>query len=420
MTENHLDNSLNTSKKNLICNHCMYDCMTYENMREHYRSDFHKYNLNRVTMNLNPLTFPEYQVKKEMYQKAYETKNKITQNSDASTTVSNNCDICRKSFASYNKLKEHMVSKTHKKMEENIKSNTDENKENKMIVDKQEEKTTKDDITICLFCNTKSDNIENNIIHMINFHKFEVPFIYCIKNYQGFIKLLAKKIFTYIACLSCDTQKFKNYKALQNHMVDKQHTFINQDDLEEFIYKFYDKTKLFGIKEKELRKMKEFKTLKIKLSMDRNLVKKKKDKAAGVEEEGWETVSEEEVDADDTTGNEVKTSKVSKKLEKEAVVEESDDEEYGPVPLPNGELLLEDGTVIGNKIYQIYYKQRIHLNKFKAIADSVREDRLRNIRNITGKRLKKPILKYYSITGSNKSSFIRINTLFKARKQVNV
>lgn len=62
---NVLDTSLNTSKKSLICNHCMYDCENYDNMKDHYKSEFHKYNLNRVTMNLNPLNHEEFLKKKE-------------------------------------------------------------------------------------------------------------------------------------------------------------------------------------------------------------------------------------------------------------------------------------------------------------------------------------------------------------------
>jgi len=71
---------------------------------------------------------------------------------------------------------------------------------------------------------------------MIEVHKLNVPFIFCIKNMKGLLKLLSKKIFKYNACLTCESQNFKNYKSLQNHMLDKQHTIINNEDLEEFFY----------------------------------------------------------------------------------------------------------------------------------------------------------------------------------------
>ena len=57
--------SLNTSIKTLYCNHCTETFENYEEMRDHYKSQFHLYNLHRVTMNLNPVTLEEYLKKKD-------------------------------------------------------------------------------------------------------------------------------------------------------------------------------------------------------------------------------------------------------------------------------------------------------------------------------------------------------------------
>jgi len=328
----------------------------------------------------------------------------------------------KKHFQAATKQKNIFNQKHIKKMEETIKTNQIEKK---ISINKEDEKTTMDDITICLFCNRKNENLESNMIHMIETHKFDVPFIFCLKNPKGFLKLLAKKIFKFVACLTCDYQNFKNYKGLQNHMYDKMHTKINCEDLEEFLYKFYDKEKLLAIAEKEFRRMKEFKILKVKLnsqshSNTKSSPKKEKmkidgyEKMDGVESEGWETNSEHSDEAE-----EVQTNNIRKQLNDEI---HDDEEEYGPVTLPNGELLLENGTVIGNKIYQIYYKQRVHFNKFERVATAIRAERRKiKIKNV--KELKQNnVLKnrYFTVKDSNKSSFIRVNTLFKARKQVNV
>ena len=75
--ENELNQSLNKSfRQNMMCNHCMYVCKSYEEMKEHYKSEFHKYNLNRVTMNLNPLLYEDYLKKKEMFMKKWKNKKK--------------------------------------------------------------------------------------------------------------------------------------------------------------------------------------------------------------------------------------------------------------------------------------------------------------------------------------------------------
>lgn len=69
---------------------------------------------------------------------------------------------------------------------------------------------------------------------------------------------------------------------------------------------------------------------------------------------------------------------------------------------------------VGNKIYKIAYKQRIRLNKYEEIQNYYKQKR----RII--KKKSSPIYAKKHLTGSNKSNFIRTNTLFKARKQVNV
>jgi hypothetical protein len=91
-----LDMSLNTSKKALFCNHCMYDCITLENMKEHYKTDFHKYNLNRVTNNLNPLNFEEFTAKKEAFIKMNLLKEqKLLKENNKGASISLTCDVCK-------------------------------------------------------------------------------------------------------------------------------------------------------------------------------------------------------------------------------------------------------------------------------------------------------------------------------------
>jgi hypothetical protein len=125
---------------------------------------------------------------------------------------------------------------------------------------------------------------------MIKVHKFEVPFASYVKNVNGMMKVIIRKVFEYLACLSCDLQGFKNYKSLQNHMLDTQHTYINQEDLEEYLYKYYDKKRLMAIEDKDKRKSKEFKILKLKF---RNAKKAEKKEANS---DGWETISEDEAE----------------------------------------------------------------------------------------------------------------------------
>ena len=394
--EKKINESMNKSRTNMMCNHCLYVSKTYEEMKEHYKSEFHKYNLNRVTMNLAPLSFEDYKRKKDFFMKKLEEKQK-TEEVLKLQTQNLYCDICSKKFNSQKKLEEHLISKTHlknkakkeeqkKTKEEDIStSSTNEIKEAK---NQEPEKTTLDDITYCLFCNFKSDNLKNNFYHMVQTHNLEIPFIFYIKNYEDLIKIFAKKIFSYHACFTCDTQRFETIKALQKHMLSKGHTVVNNKDLDEFLFKYYDIKKLLSIKDKNKRRSKEFKILLLRLRVAKEL-------------------KEKNLEGDD---------------EWEEIKSDEGDDDYEPMTLPNGELMLEDGTTLGNKEYKIYYKQRFHINKYQELQ---KEHKIRNKerklrmkrRDQVRKNIKRNI-NYRVLKGSNKGNFDRINKLTVMRPQI--
>lgn len=349
------DTNLNKSllRQNIMCNHCKYACENYEKMKEHYSSDFHKYNLNRVTLNFAPISYEEYNAKKQAYiKKIEEQKKNKTENIPENTVLL--CDICYKKFTTRKKLEEHYKSKAHIKKENESKNNKiQEHKQTKKPTEK--EATTLDDKTICLFCNKKTESLENNFIHMRDEHKLFIPLVFCIKNYNGLISILAQKIFTYNSCLFCDTQKFGHYKDLQKHMLDKGHTYINDTDLEDVLFKYYSKKKLRELKDSKWTKMKEYKILTLRIKVEEQLRK----------EDNKDNEWEEESDSNE------------------------DNDIFDPLVLPSGELLLEDGTVLGNKIYKIYYQQRIKLNSVEeAHGNDINE------RNVNKKIIKKRIVRY--------------------------
>ena len=316
------------------------------------------------------------------------------------------CEICDKKFSNRKKLEEHLNSKNHKKneiekkqkeKEQNEKKEKETKKENETEINtnsekkeeidlkKEPEKTTLDDITICIFCNKQNENLEKNISHMLEIHKLDVPFLSYIKNYPGLVKLMAKKIFKYKACLTCDTQKFETYKSLQSHMIDKGHTRINNNDLDEFLFKYYDTKKLLGIKDISLRKLEEFKILSLRLKVAKNLKEK------------------------DSEGN-----------QDWIEINENENEDFEPITLPNGELLLENGSTLGNKIYNIYYKQRIKIQRYENLNNELNNiknkkilKRRRNIRRNNMKRGRN----FEVVKGSNKGNYKRCNILVVKRPQ---
>lgn len=119
-------------------------------------------------------------------------------------------------------------------------------------------------------------------------------------------------------------------------------------DLEEFLYKFYDLSELLSIKDKYTRKSKEYGILKIKLMMhEKRKMKKNKDakEIKEEDEEGWATASDEENKKEKSEEICTNIKKKSEEKNKDELKEtnDSDNDDIGPIVLPNGELLLENG-----------------------------------------------------------------------------
>ena len=74
-------------------------------------------------------------------------------------------------------------------------------------------------MNICVFCNELNPSILENFEHMKKVHGLDIPLESYLSDVESCIKLMAKKIFTYKACLGCDNQNFENVYSLQNHMV---------------------------------------------------------------------------------------------------------------------------------------------------------------------------------------------------------
>jgi len=110
-------------------------------------------------------------------------------------------------------------------------------------------------------------------------------------------------------------------------------------DIEEFLYKYYDLTELLKIKDKFIKKSKEYGILKIKLLMKQKKKTNKKHvkEIKEEEEEEWATESDEEEEVNTT-----KKEKVKKEISAET--DDSENDDVGPIVLPNGELLLENGV----------------------------------------------------------------------------
>lgn len=104
-------------------------------------------------------------------------------------------------------------------------------------------------VTECLFCRKVSQNMEQNLTHMLRKHSFFIPFADNLVNLLGLMEYLGAKVGVGRMCLWCNGRKrarYDNERAVQQHMVDSGHCklrFEDEDEEEdgEFV-DFYDFT----------------------------------------------------------------------------------------------------------------------------------------------------------------------------------
>jgi len=78
--------------------------------REHYKTDWHRYNLKRKLVELQPVTEEEFQQKV-----AFQTKKKDEKLSGGRSST--DCKVCNKKFSSEKAYENHIKSKKHKDLE---------------------------------------------------------------------------------------------------------------------------------------------------------------------------------------------------------------------------------------------------------------------------------------------------------------
>ncbi|XP_045502469.1 zinc finger protein 622 [Colias croceus] len=236
--------------------------------REHYKLDWHRYNLKRKVAGIPPVTLDEFELR------AKEHREQV-QNENCDESVY--CKCCSKLFNTKNAYNNHLNSKKHKQAEQNYvpnekpiqkkeeeESQSDSNSFEKIEADKllQREKFVvvkdvvgSDDLDIetdseieeldsdeweecriqgsdslikprdCLFCGHHSKNMVKNLKHMSITHSFFIPDVEYCTDIKGLLLYLGEKISQGFMCLWCNDagRTFYSMEAAQAHMLDKGH-----------------------------------------------------------------------------------------------------------------------------------------------------------------------------------------------------
>lgn len=340
------------------CMTCSVAFYSPNEQRDHFRTDFHRYNMKRRVANLAPVSAAIFNEKVQERRAALDAEQKEPE-------VTGKCSVCSKTFSSENAYRDHMQSKKHKENarkaptkqpvrksgaledvsdlrkavpdgpeddEDDHEDDADLDEEARMeraIERKLARARRIDPAAECMFCSQPQSSLEQSQGHMRAAHGFFIPEQKYLVDEKGLLQYLADKVSVGNACLWCNSRRgFPDLGAVQKHMQDKSHckvAYDNQEDQLE-LADFYDFRSSYPDYQKKQR-----------------------------EAADWEDVDDEDAENDD---------------EDDAEWQDDDDEEgasddeelpengvrYGDSEL---ELVLPSGARLGHRSLQRYYRQSL-------------------------------------------------------------
>ncbi|XP_063217860.1 cytoplasmic 60S subunit biogenesis factor ZNF622 [Bacillus rossius redtenbacheri] len=240
--------SNNPDMTTFTCITCRVAFRDAEFQRQHYKDDWHRYNLKRKVVQLPPVPVEEFH-RRVLLQRE---QDKLDNN-----PVSVHCKTCRKLFSSQNAYDNHLNSKKHREglialglNEDDVSSvsghfdsavdsqdssnvsvveqaGTDDSDFEEVDSDEWENEYAENPIpnNNCLFCSHHSRNMNNNLRHMTIDHSFFIPDIEYVTDLKGLLTYLGEKVSQGFMCLWCNDKgrSFQSSDAAKQHMIDKGH-----------------------------------------------------------------------------------------------------------------------------------------------------------------------------------------------------
>lgn len=241
------------------CLTCRVSLNSAECQRDHYKSEWHIYNLKRKLNQLAPLTEEDY--RQVLLRHSLEN---CTDKVDESFY----CDRCCKIFYTKQAFNQHNSSKKHlhllttnkknkkpidkvdddskielQKVDTIVDGNADDfNESDWEEIDEDEEVLESVPLNECLFCSESSENMETNLLHMSKSHSFFIPDVEFCVDLKGLLNYVGIKIASGFCCLFCSEfgKQFASKKSAQQHMIDKGHTKIKFDHSNDLFLEFED------------------------------------------------------------------------------------------------------------------------------------------------------------------------------------
>lgn len=312
-------------------------------LAEHYKSDWHKYNLKRREAGLPMLLQADFQARLDAALALREEKetgtNHLKNKSDSKKHFKKKKNGGVVSQVSQASSYDRIMKEPEKPAEEL----TATEKPDEELKSAAEEARQQEPIEIeprqCLFDRHMSASVQANVERMQRKYGFFIPDSEYLVDLTGLVGYCHEKIKLGHVCLYCQ-KVFTTWQGCQKHMISKRHTKLRYEpdiDLEEFAV-FYD----FAEADAEYL---------ARPQVEKSTKDSDMEEASGDGDDEWENISDDEEEAD-----------VAMDVEDDG--EEPDDEfeeaiaRMGFDVTALGELVLPDGRIIGHRAYRRYYKQR--------------------------------------------------------------
>ncbi|VDL77206.1 unnamed protein product [Nippostrongylus brasiliensis] len=194
------------------CVACHLVFKTADLQRDHYRTDWHRYNLKRQVTELPPVTAEQFREKVLAYRSE---KEKASLQQTSASLESEEKDVEMEVEDEDDDSSSGWV--------------TDDGAEDEEDLDFDENQALP--ITSCLFCPQTTSSKEDAAEHMRFHHGFVLPDKKYLVDEEGMLKYLGLKVGAGRCCIFCPDirSRFATTSACQAHMRDKQHCKVNRE-----------------------------------------------------------------------------------------------------------------------------------------------------------------------------------------------
>lgn len=232
------------------CIKCRVYFEDQESQKQHYKSAWHCFNLNRVSRNLPPVTLASFEEKVEKFnekrkeeEETIKTKVKKKRGKKKMKEVKEVVNLTvlaneyEKEAKRVRQEKEAtlMAKVEEKRLEEEARKQMTEDE----IIEERLKTSAPIPPHVCFFDNRDNGTVEANVAYMEGKYSFYIPEKEHLIDMEGLMEYLGQKIGLGYTCLWCD-RVFKSAMAAQHHMSSKGHTMIRFYDYEEEFMDFYD------------------------------------------------------------------------------------------------------------------------------------------------------------------------------------